>query len=198
MTDRVLKLSDLATVEAVTQHARRVVAHGKKFWGEPRLRRMKAGRIGELPDDFCVAEFPREERDYWTYATVGMSQPEDEAGLEIFLLSPVQSPLHVETLSAIAHYHRTGKPLDLGHTVNFGRPWLPGSRCEYGLLSLPYLEGPKLEYARIAGRDVRFLWLIPITKSEVELKKKHGLEALEARFDEAQFNYLDPNRPAVA
>lgn len=45
-----------------------------------------------------------------------------------------------------AHFHRTGSALGLGHTVNFGRPWLPGSSCTHGLVSLPYLFGPELEW----------------------------------------------------
>ena len=42
-----------------------------------------------------------------------------------------------------------------------------------------------------------FYWLIPISESEVEYKKAHGVEALEIKFDEAKFNYLDPNRASV-
>jgi hypothetical protein len=44
---------------------------------------------------------------------------------------------------------------------------------------------------------VQFLWLLPITKQEVEFKKKYGLEALEQKFDESAFNYLDPQRKSV-
>jgi hypothetical protein len=49
-------------------------------------------------------------------------------------------------VTAIAHFHRTGSALGLGHTVNFGRPWLPTSSCTHGLGSLPYLDGPDLEW----------------------------------------------------
>jgi hypothetical protein len=126
-----------------------------------------------------------------------MSEERDEAPLELHLLSPVATTEHVELLTAVAHYHRTGARLGLGHTVNFGRPWLPGSRCTHGLISLPYLDGPDLEILSVDGKTVRFLWLIPITKEEVEFKKKNGLEALEARLEEANFAYGDPKRPSV-
>lgn len=158
----------------------------------------EGGRRSELPANFRVYRFaPGAARQSWTYATVCMSQPEDEERLELDLLSPIESAAHTELLSAVAHYHRTGGRLNLGHTVNFGRPWLPGSTCDHGLISLPYLDGPVLELLPLKIGTVRFLWLIPITKREVEFKKKCGLEALEAQFEEAHFDYLAPDRGSV-
>jgi hypothetical protein len=128
-----------------------------------------------------------------------MSQPGDPVPLELHMFSSVQRRELVELLVATAHYHRTGAPLGLGHTVNFGQPWIKGSKCEYGFVSLPYLDGPKLE--RLGGENdgsVMFYWLVPVTKSEVEFKKRNGVEALEAKFEQASFNYLDPHRKSVA
>jgi hypothetical protein len=48
-----------------------------------------------------------------------------------------------------------------------------------------------------AGCEIEFLWLIPITKEELEYKKKAGAEALEVKFEDAQFNYTDPFRADV-
>lgn len=94
-------------------------------------------------------------------------------------------------------YHVTGASLGLGHTVSFGRPWLPGSLCDHGLLSLPYLDGPDLEHLHAGGVHARCLWLIPITCQERDFKKEHGLEALEREFDRPGFDYLDPGRQSV-
>jgi len=44
---------------------------------------------------------------------------------------------------------------------------------------------------------VRFLWLVPITDAELELKKRDGVEALETMFEIAAFDYLDPQRRSV-
>jgi hypothetical protein len=63
------------------------------------------------------------------------------------------------------------------------------------VLSPPYLDGQNLEW--LEEPHVRFLWLIPVTEAEVAFKKAHGMEALEERFEEAQFNYLDPFRASV-
>lgn len=184
----------------VSEHYRRVEAHYRGVWG-PRYRpiRFERGPVGDLPAAFRVLEFePRKDRHMWSYATCCMSQPRDEEPLELHLFAGAQRPELVELLVATAHFHRTGGRLGLGHTVNFGRPWVAASSCDHGLISLPYLDGPSLEKLSLAdGSIVRFLWLLPITKSELEFKKRFGVEALETRFEASGFDYVDPQRPPV-
>ena len=125
------------------------------------------------------------------------SLPTDPFPVELHLFSPSQTERHVELLTVIAHYHHTARSLGLGDTVNFGRPWLPSSLCDHGLISLPYLNGPNLEQLTCADGLVRCLWLVPITKAEVDYKKTHGIEALEKRFEDAQFDYAAQLRRSV-
>ena len=176
-----------------------IAEHYRECWkaaGEPVS--WSLGPVEQLPPDFRVLVFPpRENRKMWTYATCGMSQQGDAPPLELHLFSPIRAEALVELLTVIAHYHLTGAYLDVGHTVNFGRPWLPQSKCDHGLISLPYLDGPNLEWLKMPERSVRFLWLVPITDEELRFKKAHGLEALENRLEERQFNYLDPMRSSV-
>jgi hypothetical protein len=134
----------------------------------------------------------------WTYATVGMSQPGDACPIELHMFSPVRSDLLVELLFATAHYHRTGASLGLDDTVNFGRPWLEGSECDHGLISLPYLDGPSLENLNAGGGSAKFYWLLPVTRSEVDFKARFGVDALESEMERQRFNYLDPARKPVA
>jgi hypothetical protein len=158
---------------------------------------MTRGPIRPLPPDFQVLVIPRSP-DSMAYATRCMSQPEDDERLELHVLAPhdrQHDSMIVELLTVVAHFHRTGARLGLGHTVNFGRPWLPGSLCSYGLISLPYLDGPTLEWEETT--HTRFLWLIPITEAEKNFKVANGVDALEQRFEEASFHYLDPLRPSV-
>ena len=119
--------------------------------------------------------------------------------LELHLFSPEQCDAHVELLTVVAHYHRTGQHLGLNHTVNFGRPWMKESECTYGLISLPYLDGPSLEefHSASSASMIRFLWLIPITKAEREYKVAFGVEALERKFEESNFDYVDALRPSI-
>ncbi len=178
-------------IEALTRHYERTwrKTADKRRWG--------LGPIADLPEGFCVLEFPPGQgRGMWTYATCAMSAEVDEMPVELHLFSLVQADDLVELLTVVAHYHHTGARLALGHTVNFGRPWLPGSACSFGLISLPYLDGPTMEIARAPALrlEVRCLWLIPITARELGFKKRHGLESLERVFDASGIDYADPYR----
>lgn len=67
---------------------------------------------------------PRKRSDPWVYDTVGAGQDVDgNGGKEFFLLSPTESPAHVETLAMVAHYHADPRyRLTIGSTMNIGRP----------------------------------------------------------------------------
>lgn len=173
--------------------------HYREIWGiNAEVCEFSAGPIHELPHGFSVLRFPPHDgRKMWTYATCCMSLPDDNKPIELHIFSPRESDEIVELLVATAHYHRTSTKLDVGHSVNFGKAWVGQSQCEYGLISLPYLDGPKLELLQLGSRSINFYWLIPVSKSEVEFKKKNGLEALEVEFDRSQFDYVNPIREAV-
>jgi hypothetical protein len=173
--------------------------HYRRVWPAPaQALRWTEGPTHELPAHFRVLRFsPIPRRTMWTYATRGMSSGLPEHALELHVFARDQDDTLAELLTAVAHYHRTGAPLGLGHTVNFGRPWLPASSCRYGLLSRPYLDGPDLEWLDAEGTRLRFLWLLPITEQELQFKKVHGLGALEMELERSGVNYLDPLRPSV-
>ena len=182
-------------------YAQRIIQHFEKVWARSaNRRRWEFGPIRELPTDFCILEFaPSPSRNMWTYATCCMSQVEDAPQIELHLFAPEASDLHVELLTTIAHYHRTGCKIGLGDSVNFGRPWLEDSTCSFGILSLPYLDGPQLEHLIVPElhMDVECYWLIPITQQEVEYKKRVGVDRLEKDFEESSFDYIDPKRKSV-
>ncbi len=183
---------------SVKSHEERVEEHYEAAWG-PRITasRWEAGPYADLPSAFHVSVY-RRASDVLVFATVGMSQEADESRLELHMLADSRASEHssiVELLTVVAHYHRTGRRLGHGHTVNFGKPWQPGSTCGYGLLSLPYLDGTKVEWS--PDPSVRFLWLIPITEAEREYKRRAGLEALEREFERHSFDHLEPTRRSV-
>ncbi len=177
-----------------------IIAHYEKAWDNKSI--VKYSGKGSVEDllhqGFCVLEFPPIlKREFWTYATCCMSQFDDVNPIELHIFSAIQSSELVELLTIIAHYHITGKKLNLHHTVNFGKPWLNNSNCNYGLISLPYLDGPKIENCNLDGKTIKCFWLIPITKEELDYKKKFGVEALEQLFDKSDFNYCDENRVSL-
>ncbi len=184
----------------MTSYADSLLEHYRTAWaGSLEKVPFDKGPIGDLPVDFAVMICPPHgSRTLWTYATLCMSQPTDSEPIEVHLFSNSRADQLAELLFAIAHYHRTGSPLGVNHSVNFGRPWFPGSTCDHGLISLPYLDGPKLEWAEIESRSVRFLWVIPITTKEFAFKQDKGIQALEERFEKAHVAYADPFRPSVA
>lgn len=173
--------------------------HYSKVWGNiPTNHYWEKGPHQDLPKGFSILRFkPTKLRNMWTYATCGMSLPNDSTTLELHIFAPQRNDNLIELLTVVAHYHRTSSHLGFGHTVNFGQPWWNKSICDYGLISLPYLDGTSLEWLDTDEIKTRFLWLIPVTKKEVEYKKKYGLDALEEKFDKFSFNYLDPLRNSI-
>ena len=150
----------------------------------------------KLHPEFYILEFsPNQIHEFWIYCTIGMSADYSEENLvELFIFSPRQEVTIAELLTITASYHRNVLPLNLHHTVNIGQPWLDNSKCGYGFISLPYLDGEELEIAQIAEKTVNCYWLIPITEKERNYKIDHGVEALEQLFEEKQLDYLNPER----
>lgn len=175
----------------------KLLAHYISNWGEMHnTLTWEKGPNKDLGNHFRVLEFPpTSERKMWVYATLGMSCFEDEFALELHLFSGDQDETLVEALIVVAHYHRFGSGLGHWHTINWGRGWRLGSICSYGLISLPYLDGPKLEILTLGdNKSIHCYWLLPITEEEVAFKKEHGPEKLEEIFEQRELNYLDPFR----
>jgi len=156
----------------------------------------EAGPIREQNPHLRVLRIaPARQSGVWTYVSVGAwAATEDQGrGLEFVIVMPVEDPRAFELLAMTAYYHRGGT-LGLGHTLPIGEPWLPGSRCDHLLVSLPYPWGPELQTCHVGERHVDFLWLLPITKEERDFKAVNGLEALESVFEEHALKYWDVER----
>lgn len=179
----------------------KILEHYISIWGDSfKIYLWDQGPFQKLPYDFRVLEFsPHGDRTIWTYATCCMSQPEDQQPIELFIFSEIQNSELIELLTTVVYYHRNTSKLGLNHTLNFGKPWQKESKCEYGFISLPYLDGPDLENLLIheTHKQVGFYWLIPVTKAEVDFKKKFGVEALEMKFDTPGFDYVDHARKSL-
>ena len=185
---------------SIKNYLQDVINHYISIWGDDfQEKKWSKGPIMETVPHFSVLEYkPHSSNGMWTYATCGMSTYTHISPIEIHLFSKVQDESIVELLTTVCYYHNVDANVNLGHTINFGRPWQDLSPSSYGLFSLPYLDGPNLEIMNSADhKEVHFYWLIPITEAEVEYKKEHGLEALECKFETDEFNYLNPKRRSV-
>jgi hypothetical protein len=148
----------------------------------------------------AVAPGPRG-HNAWTYVTSGCWQAVHQHGhgLEFVMATREFTLRAVELLARNAYFHAGPEEqrLGWGHTVDLGEPWLPGSPCDHGLISLPYPWGAELETCAWAGGHARLLWLLPITGAERDFKVAHGLEALEDRFQAAPLDFTNPHRASV-
>ena len=153
----------------------------------------------KMHQEFFVLEFaPNKKHNMWTYCTVGMSlDREDEILIELFIFSPKKDRALIELLTIVASYHKNSAPLNLHHTFNIGQPWLDNSVCDYGFISLPYLDGEKLEIFEYENNVIHCFWIIPITDSEKNYKIKKGCEALEDLFEEKGIQYLNSARKSL-
>lgn len=181
-----------------------LLAHVRNAWPENIKERYtwQLGPIQSTLPDFSVLRVdPASSGEAWIYLTQGAWEIETGLGYreEFFLVSPVESPRHIETLVMLAYFHADPKNrLDVGSCVNIGRGWIEGATCDHLLVSLPYPYGPKLEYCTVTPElTVRFRWLLPITAKENDYLRTHGLEALEQKFQDAGIDYLDPKRAPV-
>lgn len=138
--------------------------------------------------------------DPWVYATVGAWEitATTNHGIEFILLSPSEDPRHVELLSMVANMHSDLRHrVKVGSVLPIGRGWAGNGSATNLLVSLPYPFGPDLEHLDCGATHIRYLWLVPITDDEAQLVRTQGLEALEARFDAAEVNMVDPSRAPV-
>lgn len=182
-----------------------VISHIDAYWTKNRkdFFTWEIGPIQSTVPGFCVCRVrPLHNDDPWVYVSVGASEIATglDYAVEFLLLAPDEDAQHVETLSIVTYYHATtGVKLDVGRVIDIGRPWIEGSVCDRLLVSLPYPYGPMLEWFMQGSRQsIRFLWLLPISPTEAQFARIHGVEILEQRFDDAAINAIDPRRPTVA
>ncbi|WP_111556323.1 suppressor of fused domain protein [Kitasatospora sp. SolWspMP-SS2h] len=176
--------------------------HVRKFWDghivEPAP--WGAGPIHERVPKFMVYRiFPERAGEAWVYVTVGSSIGDKSSnGVEFFIMSPVALECHSETLAMVSHYNSyEAHRLTVGSVISIGRPWMPGSRMEHLLVSLPYPYGPKLEWSPPEAGSARFLWLLPIHKREADFIRHGSLDEFEEILDSKAVNVLDPDRDPV-
>lgn len=157
------------------------------------------GRRVAVPGPRVLVVGPGPRGDGWAYVTAGCwaATEKDGHGLEFVMTAHVRDQRFVELMAMIASYHCGGHRLDLEHSLSIGEPWVPGSTCEHLLISLPYLHGPDLEHCPVPGGHARILWTLPVTAAEIEFRRRHGHEALERLFDEAEIVPTDPFRASV-
>lgn len=127
----------------------------------------------------------------WLYVSSGASaEPMDDGyGLEFALWAPSAQPLAAKLVAMVANLHADPRyPMSLGQVLEIGHPWLPGGSADHLIVALPSTFGPEFEWLSDRQRTVRFIWLVPITKSEAGFARERGLDALQERLGAAQLD----------
>ena len=178
-------------------------AHLRHFWSNRSQEEFvwALGPVERSLPGFAVRRVaPAEPNDPWVYVSLGAWQAtrDSDHGMEFFLLSPREDPLHVELLAMVANLHADNRyHLKVGSTIDIGRPWIEGSTTDYLLVSLPYPYGPTLEMCYVGARHIRFLWLVPISRAEADLVRDQGLEVLEDKLDRSGVDVISPTRSSL-
>ena len=127
----------------------------------------------------------------WLYVSSGASaEPMDDGfGLEFALLASDADPLAAKLVAMVANLHADPRyPMSLGQVLEIGHPWLPGASADHLIVALPTTFGPEFEWLSDRERTVRFIWLVPITKSEADFARRHGLDALQEKLGAARLD----------
>lgn len=152
---------------------------------------------------------PHEDHNYWTLMTGGMSDlkqphaPEEISGrTELILYVQQPDDWAYQLLLDLASYpFASPLHLDWFHTIEgapntsiVGEP----SQLQHLFLLPPYFEEQSLSELKIAGEEVRFLWVFPITQNELNYKLKNGSEKLDELFAEQNLPaVITPSRTSV-
>ncbi len=200
----------------MSDYPKQIIKHYQDVFGvEPKTHKWLDETLKDLPKDFRIYEFELgPPRNMWVYATCCLWEKSDMTNkiptgpyenelIELHLFSQERATIksgpgnHLELLQYLAHYHRTQERIALSHCVPFERPWLEDSKCTYGLITYPYLDGPNLEMMELDDAFVQCLWVVPITQSEFDYQAEVGNHQLERIFFEVpheRVDYLDTPR----
>lgn len=160
--------------------------------------------------DVYAFQRPHEGQTVYSLVTGGMSDlkmtmPRNakEAPQRVELIFYCSEPReeYIATLRWLAHFpHDTRSWLGYGHTMPNGNPPAPfwGSNALDTVLFMPpiVIEDQTLpEELRLGGDPVHFLWVVPLTTAECNLKLKKGFDAILDLFEQHKHPHVfDPTR----
>lgn len=177
-------------------------SHIADFWPERNIEYFswEKGLICSACPGFRVAQVaPAGSGEPWVYVSLGgvlasVATPKHE----FVLLSPDESPRHIETLAVVYHYASTiDDRLALGSVLNLGRPWHEESSFSYVVVTRPLPFGPVFENLETEFGEVRFRWLVPVSEQEADLARVGQFDRLEELLEVSGVNVISPHRVSV-
>ena len=198
-------LTDESTREFIQQR-NQVYA---RLFGQPRAVSHEAlALIPHVDVNTCYRRGPGG-REVCTLVTAGMSdlamnspaQTGAPRRVELIFYCDEPKPEYIETLRWLAHFPHDQKTwIGMGHTIPNGDPPAPfwGSAILDTILLLPPIvtkDQTLPDELVLAGDPVHFLWVVPLTTAECNLKLAKGLEAILDLFERNRHPHIfDPAR----
>ena len=181
----------------------------EKFFGPvERVFEEKSGRIPRTEVRAYRRRGPDGVRTY-TLVTSGMSDLEMRVParvraprrVELIFYCSDAEPEYVETIRWLAHFPHAQKTwIGTGHTIPNGNPPAPfwGSSILDTMLLMPTIvqkDGTLPKELVLVGNGVEFLWVVPLTSAECQLKLAKGLDAILDLFQQNRHPFVfDPSR----
>jgi suppressor of fused protein SUFU len=126
---------------------------------------------------------------------------EDRRRVELIFYCTEPKPEYIETLRWLAHFPHDQKTwIGMGHTIPNGNPPAPfwGSSILDTILLLPPIVNRDTTLPKelvLGGDPVNFLWVVPLSTPECNLKLAKGLDALMDLFERNRHPHVfDPAR----
>jgi hypothetical protein len=116
--------------------------------------------------------------------------------VELILYCTEPKPEYILTMRWLAHFPHNQKTwVGTGHTIPNGNPPEPfwGSNVLDTILLLPTIvqaDAALPEQLKVAGEPVHFLWVVPLTTPECNLKLEKGLGAILDLFDKHRHSHV--------
>jgi hypothetical protein len=149
-------------------------------------------------------------RNFFTLVTSGMSDmpmnlesqvPKSYARRELIIYTADNQGAYISLLRNIARFpFEYSTWVGVGHTIPNGSPPAPIFQDSelVSVILFPAMLDPEQTLPRkvvLNGDPVEFLWLVPLTQTELDFKLEHGIEALAEELGKAKgWPVLDPNR----
>lgn len=173
----------------------------EKIWGkcsEEIIPPVSGNTLKDFPQVRILLFPPTRTQDRWIYASLGMSDLSAGTGEyvpEVHIYSNTRNESVVIAISALMEHVQE-------HPINFSDIFPcetegTGLQCRNLLAAFPFPDGegfPEIEYD---GREVYFIWLIPVTDSEISFLKKAGYDALEDKLYGSDTELWNWNRKPV-
>lgn len=168
------------------------------IWGKP-SEEISPLLSKEILTDFPEVKIllfpPTRTQNAWIYATLGMSDlASGHHAPEIHLFSHEKNDAIVQAISSMMDYVQEGH-LHFGDL--FESRGEDSFTCTHLLAAYPFPEGEGFPELYSEDREIEFIWLLPVTDSEIDFMKKHGYDALEEKLFESEADFYDWNRKPV-